>query len=93
MDEEKLASLLETFNKMNDPNPQMLILGDSLFSWNMIKLRKKIQVIKTAIEENWNGLETLKQVEKLEYSCLMYMKNLIVVIDKVERYFFNIIQN
>ncbi len=50
-------------------------------------------MIKTAIEENWNGLETLKQLEKLEYSCLMYMKNMIGVIEKVEKNFFNFIQN
>lgn len=39
--------------------------------------------MKKVIEENWNGNESIKQIEKLENGCLNYLKGIYNILDKL----------
>jgi len=49
-------------------------------------MKKKIETIKKVIEETWNGAETFKQVEKLENSCLTYLRSLYNIFEKIKKF-------
>ena len=41
--------------------------------------------MKKVIEENWNGNESYKQIEKLENGCLNYLKGIYNILDKLQK--------
>lgn len=67
-----------------------LVQVDTLFSWLLLRLRKKIDVMKKVIEENWNGAESSKQVDKLEHAILNNLKMMDQVLFK-QMYLYHIV--
>jgi hypothetical protein len=41
----------------------------------LLKINKKVSIIKKLFEEQWTGIEAVKQVEKLEFGLLALVKN------------------
>lgn len=88
LDEEKFQSQVDQFiqKPINPMKIDQLVMGDTIIQWIQLKLKKKTEIIRKVVEEEWNNVESVKQIEKLENSCITYMKYLIEVIDKISSY-------
>lgn len=77
IEEDKLNSLCENIlnDDINSESLTTIIRIDVLLSMLLLKINKKVSIIKKLFEDQWTGIEAVKQVEKLEFGLLALVKN------------------
>lgn len=88
IDDDKLIQQIDFFtsHQFNPSQSDAFILADTLISYIHLKMKKRICLMRKIIEESWNGLESVKQIEKLESSVLIYLKQLLNVLKQAMRF-------
>ncbi|KAL4429870.1 hypothetical protein ABPG74_022893 [Tetrahymena malaccensis] len=92
VDDETLQTQLESFLNYQEDEGKLelskLHQGDYLFQFYMLKLEKRINIIRKTYEEGpWNGVESIKLIEKQDIGIIVILRNLISILETLVELF------